>query len=151
MNPQLELKLQYFGHLMRRPDSLEKILMPGKIEGGRRRGWQGMRWLDGITDLMDMSLSKLWELVTDRQAWRAALYGSQSVRHDWVNELNWTDESPNLRNLQTFLLKIQPLTLLWGLCCWPDGRLKEFCIQKRMRLKYSKVSPLHVMSPSSWH
>ena len=96
----VKLKLQYFGHLRRRTDSLEKTLMQGKIEGRRRRGQQRMRWLDGISDSMDMSLSKLWKMVKDREAWCAAIQGVSKI---WTRLSDWTARRYSAQNSDSFI------------------------------------------------
>ena len=120
----LKLKLQYFGHLMWRVDSLEKTLMLGGIGGRRRRGWQRMRWLDGITDSVDVSLSELRELVMDREAWRAAIHGvskSRTQLSDWT-ELNWKEISPEY-SLEGLMLKLK--LQYFGYLMWKTDSLEK--------------------------
>ena len=110
----LKLKLQYFGHLLRRVDSLEKTLMLGRIGGRRRRGPQRMRWLDGITDSMDMNLSGLWDLVMDREAWRAAIHGRKEL--DTTEQLNWTELKVDI-NVFNCVLSLFILVYIYLSCC----------------------------------
>ena len=111
----LKQELQHSGHLMQRADLSEKTLMLGKIEGSRGRGWQRMRWLGGITDSMDMNLSKLWELVMDRETWCAVVQWGCRVGHDWVTELNWTELiGPDAMILVFWMLNFKPAFSLFS-------------------------------------